>query len=185
MTILIAVIRFIVDIAVYVLCFRLLLQCVHAHYFNPISQMVLKVTDPCVKPLQRWLPGYRGIDLAIVGLLLAVQATGAMLLLDLLSPIGVTITGVLALTIGQIGSKILNIYFFSTILLAIVSWFPALGKSPVTEVAHRICSPLLSRIRTMLPAVSGIDFSPMVLFLFIVVLNSLIFNPLIASAFML
>ncbi|TNF35135.1 MAG: YggT family protein, partial [Gammaproteobacteria bacterium] len=46
------------------LMLRLLLQWVHADFYNPLSQFVVKLTNPPVIPLRRIIPGYWGIDFA-------------------------------------------------------------------------------------------------------------------------
>ena len=43
---------------------RFLLQLVKADLYNPISQFLIKITNPLVIPLRRVLPGFGGIDLA-------------------------------------------------------------------------------------------------------------------------
>ncbi|MCU7797347.1 MAG: YggT family protein, partial [Candidatus Thiodiazotropha sp. (ex Myrtea spinifera)] len=45
---------------------RFLLQLVHADFFNPISQFLVKATNPPLKILRRFIPGLGGIDLASV-----------------------------------------------------------------------------------------------------------------------
>src|SRR3569832_332628 len=52
---------------------RLLLQWVRADIYNPISQFHVKVTNPPQRPLRRVLPGWGGIDLASVLLLIVLE----------------------------------------------------------------------------------------------------------------
>ena len=54
--------------------------------------------------------------------------------------------------------------------MALMSWVSR-GRSPVEYVLMQLTEPLLSPIRRMLPAMGGIDFSPMVLVLLLYVLN--------------
>ena len=55
------------------LMLRLLLQWVRADFYNPISQFLVKITNPLVRPLRRIIPGYGGIDVS--SLLLVVLFT--------------------------------------------------------------------------------------------------------------
>jgi YggT family protein len=43
---------------------RFLLQWVRADFYNPISQFIVRVTSPVLRPLRQVIPGYRGLDLA-------------------------------------------------------------------------------------------------------------------------
>ena len=43
---------------------RFLLQTVRADFYNPISQFLVKVTNPPLKIMRRIIPGLGGIDLA-------------------------------------------------------------------------------------------------------------------------
>ena len=47
---------FVVQIVTFVLLIRMLLQCVQADFFNPISQTVFKLSAPVVDPLGKLLP---------------------------------------------------------------------------------------------------------------------------------
>ncbi|MBI3575149.1 MAG: YggT family protein, partial [Gammaproteobacteria bacterium] len=48
---------------------RFLLQLVRADFYNPISQFLVTLTNPPLRPLRRLIPGLWGIDLASVLLL--------------------------------------------------------------------------------------------------------------------
>ena len=43
---------------------RFLLQACRVDFYNPISQGIVKITDPVLKPMRLALPGYRNIDFA-------------------------------------------------------------------------------------------------------------------------
>ena len=51
-----------------VVVIRFLLQLTKADFYNPISQFVVKVTTPALRPLRRIIPGYRGVDLSSLAL---------------------------------------------------------------------------------------------------------------------
>jgi len=52
---------------------RLLFQLVRADFYNPFSQFIVTLTQPPLKILRRFIPGFFGIDFATVVLLLALQ----------------------------------------------------------------------------------------------------------------
>ena len=43
---------------------RFLLQLVRADFYNPISQFLVKITNPLVLPMRRLIPGFAGMDIA-------------------------------------------------------------------------------------------------------------------------
>ncbi|PWS15420.1 YggT family protein, partial [Klebsiella pneumoniae] len=53
---------------------RFLLQTARANFYNPISQFVVKATNPLLVPLRRIIPGYGGVDIAALVLLYLLQA---------------------------------------------------------------------------------------------------------------
>jgi YggT family protein len=48
---------------------RFLLQLFRADFYNPISQFLIKITTPVLRPLRRWIPGFAGIDVAALALM--------------------------------------------------------------------------------------------------------------------
>ena len=52
---------------------RFLLQVVRADFYNPLSQMIVKLTNPLLKPFRKVIPGFGGFDLAAVALAFVLQ----------------------------------------------------------------------------------------------------------------
>ena len=52
---------------------RLLLQWARADFYNPLSQAVVKMTNPLLRPLRRYIPAAGRIDTASVVLVLVLQ----------------------------------------------------------------------------------------------------------------
>lgn len=70
---------------------------------------------------------------------------------------------------------ILNIYSFILLIRVLMTWIPNLPHdNPIVNFFFQVTEPLLKPIRNMLPPQSGIDFSPLVLFLIISVLSQMI-----------
>ena len=47
-----------------IVALRFLLQWVRADFYNPMSQFIVRVTTPVLRPLRRFVPSYAGLDLA-------------------------------------------------------------------------------------------------------------------------
>ena len=58
--------KFAFDTLLMILVLRVWLQLVRADFYNPLSQFIVKVSNPLVIPFRRIIPGFGGIDLATV-----------------------------------------------------------------------------------------------------------------------
>jgi YggT family protein len=143
---------------------RLLLPLARANMRNPISQAVLRATNPLVLPLRRVLPPVGRVDTASVVALVIVQFAVVAALLSLAS---VTIFGNLkvswqlfAIHTGlQLVRAILQTYGFAFVVYAIISWIAPHVYSPVGDLLGSLCNPILNRIRRVIPPLAGLDFS--------------------------
>jgi YggT family protein len=65
---------------------------------------------------------------------------------------------------------------YSLILLGsvILSWVRLPDDNPIVRVIHQLTEPVLSRVRSILPAAAGFDFSPMVVMLGLQLLKRLL-----------
>jgi YggT family protein len=90
----------------------------------------------------------------------------------------------------QFISYLLTIYVYIVIAMAILSWLIAFNvvntRNPVVhmiaELLYRLTEPVLRPIRSLLPNMGGIDISPIILFLIILFIQSVIL-PNIAKLF--
>lgn len=148
------------QIAIIVALLRCLLQIARADFYNPVSQAVVKLTQPLLQPLRRIIPPIAGIDSASIVLALLLYAfllsTIALLKLGQMLPIGLLLQG----TIAGVINTIISIYFFAIIIGAITSWIPALQQHPITQLVWQLAEPVLSPFRRLLPNMGGLDISP-------------------------
>ena len=67
----------------------------------------------------------------------------------------------------------LSAYMWIIIGRAIISWVNADPYNPIVRFLHEVTEPVLSRIRRVVPAFAGgLDFSPMIVILVIIFLQS-------------
>lgn len=138
---------------------RFLLQCVRADFYNPLVQFLVRITNPLLLPLRRFVPGYRGLDLASVVLAFALQLLEVLLVTALFgrSP---DIGGVLLVTVMELLKLLINIYLWGVIIQAVLSWINPDPRHPAARVLAQLTAPLLRPARRLLPPVSGVDLSP-------------------------
>ncbi len=77
------------------------------------------------------------------------------------------------MAIAKLLDFLLSAYLWVIIGRAVISWVNADPSNPVVRFLYEITEPLLSRIRRWIPVtMGGIDFSPMILILVIMFLQS-------------
>ncbi len=156
---------------------RFLLQCVRADFYNPLVQFLVRITNPPLLPLRRIVPGYRGLDLASVVLAFALQLA-EVLLVTLLLDRNASVGGLLLLTVAELLKLLINIYLWSVVIQAVLSWFNPDPYHPAARVLAQLTAPLLRPARRLLPPISGVDLSPML------VVVALIFVSLLLQDFL-
>ena len=150
------------------LLFRFWMQAVRVRPPFSLGQFIFRLTDWLVLPLRKLLPGVGGYDwasltgaclvlLASIAVQLGVRsafAVDAWLLLSLLALVH-------AVAYGLIGLIFLEV---------ILSWVNP--NAPIAPTVRALTEPVLQPFRRVLPAIAGIDLSPILAFL---VLRILVF----------
>ena len=158
------VIRFLVktftDLYLLVFMLRLILQWVRADYYNPISQFVIKVTDPLVVPARRILPSVGKLDTPTLVVLVLLQCLVTYLLLLLIdfTPSAGTFIYLVVIRLIRLVIWTYTIALFGYVIL---SWVAQARYSPIAMVLGQVVGPLLRPVRRILPPIGGLDLSPM------------------------
>ena len=160
---------------------RFLLQLVRADFYNPISQFIVKASNPLLIPLRRVIPGFGGMDIASLVLAYGAQLI-TMALIMVVSGYAVPWMNVLAwAAIGLLG-LLLNIYFWGGIIVAIASWIAPNSYNPALILINQILEPAIRPIRNKMPDLGGLDLSLFVLLMAIQLFEILILGPLAAAS---
>jgi len=174
------VIQIVFGILIFFVLARFILQLVRADFYNPISQMFVKVTNPMLKPLRSFIPGFLGLDMAAIVLLLILQCT-ELILTHLIGGFG--LHNPLMFTIEAIGLLIQHaaqLYMICIIVIVIMSWInPGAFQHPLAQIAMQITNPLMQPLRRLIPAQAGIDFTPILALIIIFAVMFLVAAPLI------
>ena len=137
---------------------RLLMPLVRADFRNPIGHAVLQFTNPVVMPLRKLLPPAGRIDVASVVALLLVQLVKT-LLLQLVAGAPPALLTVLGWGLRDLARTVLQFYFVAVLLYALMSWVAPGNYSPGGQLLARLCEPLLSPLRRIVPPIGGLDLS--------------------------
>ncbi len=156
---------FIVDtllqLALFVVLTRLLLQWARADFRNPICQAVVRATNPLILPLRRILPPVGKVDTASVVAVIIV-ATIYVAVISALSGAGLPGPFVWVRTVVlEIVRTMLTTYFWAIFIYALLGLIAPGGYSPMQSVLSSVCEPVLRPIRRVIPALAGIDLSPL------------------------
>ncbi|MEW6992328.1 YggT family protein [Colwelliaceae bacterium 6441] len=163
---------FVFDALLMLLVIRVWLQLVKADFYNPLSQFVVKVTNPIVIPFRRVIPGFGGIDMATLVIAYLV-ASLKFIIIPLLNggPIDIITAAFLGLlyVIKQTGFLL----FVLMLVMALMSWVVQ-GYNPTQIILHQLTEPVLRPIRNIIPNIGGLDLSILAAFLLLNVINILL-----------
>lgn len=159
------------DLFVLVLLLRFYLQVAHAPFRHPLCQFVMAVTNFAVLPMRRLVPSVRGFDMAtlLVAWVVGMIATGLLLAL---SPLPYnfaapqTLLALALLGILYLFKQSLFLLMGAVIVQAVMSWVNP--YNPLAPILDSLTRPYLRPFRHAV--ISGIDLSPIILFLIIQVI---------------
>lgn len=166
------------DLYMGALLLRTLLQLVRADFYNPLSQLVWKVTNPPVQPLRNLIPRYKQWDTAALAVLLLV-AVIYVLVVGWMFTTGIRPWSVVWYALLKCLTLTVNLYSLTLFTQAILSWLGPGVNNPAANVLWSLNEPLLRPVRRFIPPLSGLDLSPLVMMLALQVLNRLIPLPFI------
>ncbi len=153
---------------------RFLLQIARADFYNPVSQFMVKVTNPLLLPLRKVVPGIFGLDMACIVLAIAlhwvlIEASAAVIGAGFLNPFHVLTWAV----VGLLG-LILNIYKWGLLISIILGWIAPHNPNPAVLLLNQLLAPMMRPFRRLMPDMGGIDISPIFAFLVLGVLGILL-----------
>lgn len=157
---------------------RFLLQTVRGDFLNPISQFLVRATSPVLNPMRRFIPAFRGVDLAAIALMLALQLL-ALYLIFLIAygqqpPVG----GLVIESVGRLLGLLLNLYTVLILIGVVVSWVNPTAYHPGLHLLEQLTAPLLRPIRSYMPDLGGIDLSPLVALILLHLARMMVVQPL-------
>lgn len=150
---------------------RFLLAWSRANFYNPLSQFLVKITNPVLIPLRRMIPAIGKLDTAAIVLALGLTIIQVFLLLGLMGK-DANIFNVTLYSVFELLRTVIHIYIFAMIIQAIMSWVGNTYGNPLADLLNSLTEPLLRPIRKMVPVIGMVDLSPMVaiLLLYIVLI---------------
>lgn len=155
------IVETLLSLVFFVFLLRLLLQLVRADFRNPVAQAIVRLTNPVILPLRRVLPPAGKLDTAsIVAVLVIALAEVGILYALRAGELPPALTWLRLAALGVM-TKALWTYFYAIVLYALISLIAPGQHSPVSALLTSLCEPVLRPIRRLIPAVAGLDLSPL------------------------
>ncbi len=160
---------------------RFILQLVRADFYNPLSQFVVRATQPLLIPLRKVVPSLFGLDAASLVLAVLVQLLLMMITLILMGyGVGDFLLQLLVWSIIGVTSLFIKVFYFAMIVSVILSWVAPGSYNPGAQLVNQICEPLLAPFRKIMPNLGGLDISPIFAFIALNLVDMLVIGNLAA-----
>ena len=170
---------------------RFVLQWARADYHNQFAQAIVKLSNPILVPLRRVIPSFKRYDTASLVMVYAVLFL--KFLIFKLLPLG-SVSGfgyapdpsnwsmpvLFAATFIDVIYLIFNVFIFSLIIKAILSWIPNSHGNPIQGVLDSITTPIMKPLRGLIPPIGGFDLSVMVAIIGLFALRMFVVGTLIS-----
>jgi YggT family protein len=147
---------------------RFMMQLFRVPFRNPFAQFIVALTDFAVKPLRRVVPGLWGLDWACLVLAWLVELVVVMAgyWLDGF-PFALAGGKIWPVMLGLAAVKLLSLTVYLiiglTLIRAVLSWVNS--DTPLVPVVYTLTEPFLRPLRRVVPMISNIDLTPLVLFI--------------------
>lgn len=176
---------FIVDllgkIYISIILLRFLLQMARADFYNPISQFIVKVTHPLLKPIRRVIPSIGKQDIASLVLAYLVEiVVVSIICLIIGQPIIPALTLIPIIALIYLIRAIFYLLFLLFIGNAILSWIAPDSRSPAAILIYQVCSFILAPLRRIIPPIGIFDITPMIALILLFFLNNFIIGILLS-----
>lgn len=160
---------------------RLFAELCRADFHNQVSQFVYRYSNPVLVPIRRVLPNWHRWNLAAIVVAWALELL-KWLLLFATTGVMPHIGGWLLLGLGSLLSFAMLVYVVLIFVWALASMFasqPGRGMHPALRFVTQLAEPPMRPLRRHMPTLAGIDFSPTVAILILLLARILIAQPLI------
>lgn len=153
---------------------RFLLQWARADFYNPVTQAIVKITQPLLAPLRRVIPSVMGLDIACIVLAILIQVIIGELISLVLTHGIYNIANLLLFAVIANLKITTYIFFVAFIVLVISSFVAPYSANPFIALARQLTEPLAQPIQRLIPPIGGLDFSVFFLFIGINILQKVL-----------
>lgn len=171
-------IQFAFGAIVVLLLLRLLAEAARADFYNPLCQFLYRTTNPVLTPLRRVIPTVRRINLAALLLAWLAEVLKNALLYGMIG-LRASVPGLALLGFADLLDFLAVLYLLMIFAWALLSFVSLDARHPLIPLLGRLVEPVLRPLRRVLPAPGGLDLSPALAILILLLLRLLIVAPLL------
>lgn len=142
-----------------IVALRFVLELLRVDFRNGLVRTVVRLTAAPLAILRCVVPEVFGVDFAAVALIWLVAT--AKLWAQFAGVATVHTSGLAVLGFANGANKVLWIFLIAVLARVVLSWVAPHAQHPAARVAMEISEPVMAPFRRMLPAVGGLDLSPM------------------------
>lgn len=153
------VLNAIIDVYMWVILLRLILQYRQVDYNNPLSQWTLMLTEPITKQIGRFVGKKGSIDYPTIIWLVAVTLIGIIAYCAVNTMVPNVLAIIFSLVFGIL-SQICFLYFILLLVMSLGSWFKGIYQHRAYSAVTAVVKPLLSPVRDVIPSIGQIDIAP-------------------------
>jgi YggT family protein len=151
----------ITDLYVAAILLRLLLQWVRADFYNPLSQFLVKITNPVLVPARRIIPSIGRLDTASVVVMILLELA-QLAIINQIGQAEFSLQFLLLFALRKLLFSLLMMYFVLIIARIVISWIASQSRHPLIPLIHQLTEPVLRPISKLVPPLGGIDLSPLI-----------------------
>jgi len=169
------------SLALFLIAIRFLAQLCGVSPFNPISTGIRKATDLIVAPINRLIPAGKRLNVGAIVALVLCQTAYIAVMLWIMSRFGAfnILQALIWSALGAVG-LLINIIFYSVLAIIVVSFLAPQSGHPAVEFLWQLTEPVMAPLRSIIPPMGGLDFSPILLFIGINVIRVSLANMAVA-----
>jgi len=169
------------SLALFLIAIRFLAQLCGVSPFNPISTGIRKATDLIVAPINRLIPAGKRLNVGAIVALVLCQTAYIAVMLWIMSRFGAfnILQALIWSALGAVG-LLINIIFYSVLAIIVVSFLAPQSSHPAVEFLWQLTEPVMAPLRSIIPPMGGLDFSPILLFIGINVIRVSLANMAVA-----
>ncbi len=172
---------FVVQVAfgiyILILMLRVLLQVLRADFYNPLSQFVVRFTEPVLAPLRRIVPRVGRIEGGALLVMLGAQMIEYWLVYGMkgLEP---SLAGLAVVSAAELLDLCTTVFFWAILIRVVLSWVNPGIRHPASDIVYSLTEPVLAPARRALPAMGGFDLSPILVLVGLQLVNLLLIAPI-------
>jgi len=143
---------------------RFWLHWLRGDFRGPVGELIIKATSPVITPFRSLAKSPQ------VWALICLTVTFALsvlknLLISQLAGANPSIAGLLLFSLGEILRTSIYIFMVCVFIRIIASWIMPYGNNPLMNTIYSLSEPLMAPARRLIPSFSGIDLSPIAVFI--------------------